>query len=190
MLFEVAKQLEHGTTNGIVARLTVQPLEILNHCKVAKADEEKFIKVSKDELAKRLLRCWEIEQRLRTEAKRCRAAIKPPAPGDVAIEIPQIPRLKEECEDFLYQAKNYLRDLLKLINFPWGSQHEDASEWVKGKGGRPSGQEFIVDKIGEKHVNATFIRQFQACIEPFVQMRNAVEHPNSAQLVIQNFSRD
>jgi hypothetical protein len=190
MLFDVTKQLEHGTTNPIVARLTVQPLEILNHCKIAKAHQEKFIEVSTGELAKRLLRCWEIKQGLCKEAERCRAEFKPPAPGEPAVEIPQIPRLREECEDFLYQAKNYLRDLLKLVNLLWGTQYEDASEWVKGKGGRPSLKDFIVGKFGEKHVNVTFIRQYPACIEPFALMRDAVEHPKSAQLVLKNFTRD
>jgi hypothetical protein len=190
MLFDVAKQLEHGTRNAIVARLTVQPLEILNHCHIVKADAEKFVEVSTDGLAKRLLRCWEIEQRLRKEAERCRAEFKPPAPGDPAGKTPQIPRLREDCEDFLHQGRNYLRDLLKLVNLLWGTQYADASEWVKGKGGRPSVQDFIVGKFGEKHVNATFIRQYQACIEPFVLMRNAVEHPDTERLVIRNFTRD
>jgi hypothetical protein len=98
--------------------------------------------------------------------------------------------LKEDCEDFRYQAKNYLRDLLKLFNLLWGTQYEDAAEWVEGKKGRPSVRAFIIKKFGEKHANAMFIRQFQACIEPFVLMRNAVEHPQPSRLVIRHFSRD
>jgi hypothetical protein len=44
----------------------------------------------------------------------------------------------------------------------------------------PSVQDFIIGKFGDDHVNAKFIRLYQACIEPFVVMRNAIEHPNSA----------
>jgi hypothetical protein len=167
MLFDLTKQLEHGTTNPIVARLTVQPVEILNHTHMVKADQEKFIKLSLDELSKRLLRCSEVEQRLRKEAGERRAKFKPPGRGDVAIEIPQIPRLKEECENFLYEAKNYLRDLLKLVNLLWETQYEDASEWVKGKKDRPSVHDFIIGKFSDKHVNATFIRHIRHASNPF-----------------------
>jgi len=190
VLFEVTKQLERGTPDPIVARLTVQPIEILNHTKLSAADQSNFVKFSVSELCPRLLRCSEIEQRLRKEADERRDQFKPPRGGDVSVEIPQIPNLKAECENFLYEAKNYLRDLLKLVNLLWGTEYEDASEWVKGKKGRPSVQEFIVGKFGEGHVNARFIRQYKACIEPFALMRNAVEHPELAELVITNFSRD
>ena len=37
MLFEVKKQLEHGTKNPIVARLTLQTLELLKESSLPKA---------------------------------------------------------------------------------------------------------------------------------------------------------
>jgi hypothetical protein len=190
MLFELTKQSEHGARDSIVARLTVQPIEILNHTNLSAADQAKFVQLSVLELLPRLQRCSEIEQRLRMEASERRGQFKPPRRGDVAVEIPQIPNLKAECENFLYEAKNYLRDLLKLVNLLWGTQYEDASEWVQGKKGRPSVQDFIIGKFGEEHVNAKFIRQYKACIEPFALMRNAVEHPKPTELVIKNFSRE
>src|SRR4051812_34913268 len=106
MLFEVARQREHGTTNPIVARLTVQPVEILNQTTMLDVDQAKFVKLAVDELSKRLLRCAEIEQRLRKEADERRTKFKPPARGDVAVEIPKIARLEEECENFLQETKN------------------------------------------------------------------------------------
>ena len=189
MLFDVTKQLEHGTPNTIVARLTVQPTEILNQTRMAEADQPTFVKLSVSELAPRLLRCFEIEQRLRKEANERRPSFKRPSRGDVAVEIPQIPNLKAEGENFLYEAKYYLRDLLKLVNLLWGTKYEDASEWVKGKKGRPSVQKFIADKFGDSHANGKFIQQCQVCIEPFALMRDGVEHPESSKLDIQNFTR-
>lgn len=142
-------------------------------------------------LAQRSLPCLrDREQRLRAQSKECRAKYKPPSPGEVAIEIPQIPHLKEECESFLYEAKNYLRDVLMLVNLLWGMQYQDASEWVKGKSGRPSVQELIISKFGGNHVNAIFIRQYRACIEQFPLMRDGAEHPQSQQLVIKNVTRE
>lgn len=191
VLFEVAKQLEHGTPNPIVARLNVQPISILNQCKIATGNEEKFVKLSTAELSTRLLRCGEIEQRLRKEAESRRKEFKPPDRGDAAVTIPQIANLTGECEDFLYQAKNYLRDLLKLFNLLWGTDYEDAPEWAVGKKkDRLSVRDFIVGMFGKDHANAAFISQYNACIEPFVLMRNAVEHPNSSKLIIKNFTRD
>jgi hypothetical protein len=76
------------------------------------------------------------------------------------------------------------------VNLLWGTEYEDASEWVQGKKGRLSLQDFIIDRFGDGHVNAKFIRQYQACIQPFVLMRNAVEHPKPTELVIKNFSRE
>jgi hypothetical protein len=190
MLFEVTKQLGHGTPDPVAARLTVQPIEILNHTGMSATDQAKFVQLSVTELCPRLVRSSEIEQRLRKEADERRTQFKPPHRGDVAVEIPQIPNLKAECENFLYEAKNYLRDLLKLVNLLWGTEYEDASEWVQGKKGRLSLQDFIIDRFGDGHVNAKFIRQYQACIQPFVLMRNAVEHPKPTELVIKNFSRE
>jgi hypothetical protein len=189
-LFDVTKRLEYGTKNPIVARLTVQPSDILNQTTMSKADQAAFAKLSLDEMAPHLLRCYEIEQRLRAEAAKCREKFKPPGRGDVAVEIPQLPNLKAECENFLYEIKNALRDLLKLVNLLWGTQYEDASEWVKGKKGRPSVQQFLIDKFGDKHPNAAFIRQYQGCIEPLPLMRDGVEHPQSSQLVLKNFTRE
>jgi hypothetical protein len=79
---------------------------------------------------------------------------------------------------------------LKLVNLLWGTQYEDASEWVKGKKGRPSVQELISSKFGDKHVNTTFIRQYKACVEHLPLMRDGVEHPQSSQLVVKNFTRE
>lgn len=188
MLFEVTKQVEHGTVHPVVARLTVQPQEILNHTGMKVADQAKFIQLSV-ELSPRLLRCCEIEQRVRQASEECRARFRPPAKGAVAVETPQVPNLRAECENFLYEAKNYLRDILKLVNLLWGTEYEDASEWVQGKKGRPSVQKFITDKFGENHVNARFIRQYQTCIEPFPLMRDGVEHPKTSKLDIKNYAR-
>jgi hypothetical protein len=87
----------------------VQPIEILNHTGMSATDQAKFVQLSVTELCPRLVRSSEIERRLRKEADERRTQFKPPHRGDVAVEIPQIPNLKAECENFLYEAKNYLR---------------------------------------------------------------------------------
>ena len=62
-------------------------------------------------MLKRILRCWEIEQGIRANIEKAKASFKP-ATGGEAQAIPHVPRLKEDCENFLYEFKNFLRELL------------------------------------------------------------------------------
>ena len=67
MPFEFKKVLEHGTTNPIVARLSLQILEILKQCNVSNDIQDKVGGLYMSSLLKKLLRCWEIEERFRKE---------------------------------------------------------------------------------------------------------------------------
>jgi hypothetical protein len=96
-LFEVKKALEHGVTNPIVARLTLQTLEILEKTTLSKEERDKIGGVFINSLVQKLLRCWEIEQRLRDGWKKSVANFEPPGHGAAAIEVPQISRLREDC---------------------------------------------------------------------------------------------
>ncbi|MBV8109186.1 MAG: hypothetical protein JO012_05410, partial [Hyphomicrobiales bacterium] len=113
MPFEFKKVLEHGTTNPIVARLSLQILEILNQCDTSKDIQAKVGDLYMNSLQKKLLRCWEIEERFKKEFAAA-GKYKPPAAADAPVEVPQIARLDEECHNFLYEAKNYIRDLLQV----------------------------------------------------------------------------
>jgi hypothetical protein len=188
MLFVVKKQLEHGTANPIVARLSLQPLDILKQCNVSKEKLDKIAALYTGSLVKQLLRCWEIEQRLRQDYEKAYASFKPAGPGEPAQEVPQIPRLQEECENFLYAAKNYLRDLLQVFNLLHGTDFKEASEWYRAPKGGQSVMQFAAKTFGANHVNTKYFNQIPACIQPFVEMRNAVEHPGgySGELKITN----
>jgi hypothetical protein len=188
--FVIAKQLEHGTKNPIVARLTLQTLEILEKCNLSKEKRDELGGIFMDSLVKKLLRCWEIEFRLRGEFDTRKASYKAPAPGAASVKLPQIPRLEEECHNFLYEAKNYLRDLLKVFNLLHGTDFPETSHWVPvGKRTR-SVMSFAADMFGKDHANAIFFNQLPTCIAPFIELRNAVEHPDghSGKAVIKNFS--
>src|SRR5712691_6893725 len=100
MPFVITRKLEHGTTNPIVARLTLQPLEILKQCNVTQDNRDKIGGIYFDSLAQTLLRCWEIEERLRAEFDKAVASYKPPARGAASVTLPQIPRRAEECRNF------------------------------------------------------------------------------------------
>ena len=65
MPFEFKKVLEHGTTNPIVARLSLQILQILKQCNASEDLQAKVGDLYINSLQKKLLRCWEIEDRFK-----------------------------------------------------------------------------------------------------------------------------
>jgi hypothetical protein len=128
MLFEVKKQLEHGTKNPIVARLMLQTLELLAPSSLPKENTDKIGEIFVSSLVKKLLRCWEIKERLKSERTKARASYKPPGRNEPAAHVPQIPKIEEECHNFLYEAKNFLRDLVTVFNLLYGTNFtEEAS---------------------------------------------------------------
>jgi hypothetical protein len=56
--FVMARHLEHGTKNPIVARLTLQSLDILEQCELLKEKRDKIGSVYMNSLVKELMRCW------------------------------------------------------------------------------------------------------------------------------------
>jgi hypothetical protein len=191
MLFEVKKQLEHGTKNPIVARLTLQTLELLKESSLPKEKTDKIGEIYISSLVKELLRCWEIKERLEIERAKAHASYKPPGRNEPAAHVPQIPRLEEECRNFLYEAKNFLRDLVTVFNLVHGTRFkEEASNWVSADGEPGPLMKHIVNTYGPNHVNTRYINQLPKCIAPYIAMRNAVEHPKgySGELKIENIS--
>jgi hypothetical protein len=192
VLFQHAKQSEHGPRNPIVARLMVQSLEILRQCDIAKEKREKIENIYINSLSKKLLRCWEIEERLRAESDKALASYKPPTRGAVSVECPQVSRLEEECHTFLHEARNFLNDLLQVFNLLHGTNFDEVGDWVHAKKGKQAVTDFASAKFGENHMNTRFFRQMPTCIAPYVYMRNAVDHPKrfSGELKVENLKFD
>jgi len=142
MPFVISKFLEHGTSNPIVARLSLQTMRILDQCKIAQGTRDKITEIYVHSLQKKLIRCWEIEERFRSEFKSAVESYRPPPSGSQFVQIPQIPRLDEECHNFLYEMKNYVRDLLNVFNRLYGTDFKEASEFFRAKQGSKSLIEF------------------------------------------------
>lgn len=189
-LFNYQKQQEHGTKNPIVARFTVQTANLLQNCGADAKLSQSIMTLYAGSMLKRILRCWEIEQGIRASIEKAKTSSKPSA-GGAAQEIPHVPRLKEDCENFLYEFKNFLRELLDVFNLLYGTDYDEASEWIWGS--RKHSQpviEYAATKFGEDSLKTHFLRQMKPCNGPFVAMRNAVEHPDghSGRLVITDFT--
>lgn len=191
MPFQYKKVLEHGTTNPIVARLSLQIFEILKQCNASEDMQVKVRELYVDSLLKKLMRCWEIEERFKEEFADAVAEYKPPAAANASVEVPQIARLDQECHNFLYEAKNFIRDLLQVVNHLYGTTFEEASEfyWARKKGSQ-SLIEFAEKTFGVDDGKTKFLKEAVPSVEELIAMRNAVEHPEglSGKLVIANFT--
>jgi hypothetical protein len=183
---------DHGSAHPIVARLTVQIFGILDHCEIRPEARDGIKVVYMSSLAKKLLRCWEIADRYRLEFSKQMAAYKPPPAGAQIVKMPHVLRLEEECHNFLYEAKNFIRDLLKVVNLLYGTAFVEASEylWVAKKGKmKQSLIGFAEMTFGAVDPKTKVIRDFSPVVERVVTYRNAVEHEGgySGTLRIMNF---
>lgn len=187
--FVVAKKIDQGVNNPIVARLTLQNFELLQNCAIPKETAEKIQAIYLGELTPKLLRCSHIHEKLRADTEKLAASYKPPSKGATSVELPQVMQLEEECRNYLYEAKNFLRDLLKVFNLLFGTSFKDWSEWTTAKKPNPSAIEYVEANFHNRPDHIRYLKQLPACTEPFVRMRNAVEHPggHNGDLVIRNF---
>src|ERR1700751_6118401 len=138
MPFQFKKFLDHGTTNPIVARLSLQILQILQQCDLPKTKSDEIGSLYLSSLQKGLIRCWEIEQRLLKEFRAAIETYKPPSSKNQVIHVPQMSRLEEECRNFLYGAKTYVRDFLTVFNLLYGTHFTEASESSRARKGKES----------------------------------------------------
>ena len=192
MPFEFKKVASHGTSNPIVARLSLQTLQILEKCRLKKDVKDKVGALYIDSLMKKLLRCWEIEDSFKKSFAEVTAKYKPPGTPNAPVEIPQIERLEADCHNFLYEAKNYIRDVLYVVNKLYGTSFSEASEFSKARKGGKSLIEFATDTFGLDDARTKMLVEAAPWVEEAIAMRNAVEHPDgySGRLGIENFRRD
>jgi hypothetical protein len=192
MPFEFKKVVSHGTSNPIVARLSLQNLKILEKCKMTKEVKDKVGGLYLDSLMKKLLRCWEIEDSFKKSFAEVQTKYKPPATPNAPVEIPQIDRLEADCHNFLYEAKNYIRDVLYVFNKLYGTSFSEASEFSKARKGGKSLIEFATEAFGPNDARTKMFVESVPWVEEVIAMRNAVENPDgySGRLFIENFRRD
>jgi hypothetical protein len=190
MPYQVKKLLEHGATNPIVARLSVQILGILRQCNAARDIQDKVAELYVYSLQKKLLRCWEIEKRFKEEFVAAVGEYKLPSAANAPVKVPQIACLEEECHNFLYEAKNFIRDLLQVVNHLYGTTFEAASEFSLARKGSHSLVDFAEKTFGADDGKTEMLKGAAPFIEELISMRNAVEHPDgfSGTLVITNFT--
>lgn len=195
MSFTVSRIADHGTGNPIAARLTLQIFAILDQCNLSKEAADYIKAIYMDSLRKKLMRCWEIADRYRTQFRKELEAHRQRPKNAIIVSVPQMLRLEEECHNFLYEAKSFVRDLLKVINVLYGTAFVEASEYYPPKKpvkGKQSLIEFAETKFGPNDYKTERFRYMLDTVERIVNYRNAVEHPGgrAGTLHIRNFRLD
>lgn len=188
-MFQFKQLLDHGSANPIVARLSLQILKILEQCDASDETRDKVQEVYVHSLLRKLIRCYEIERRFAAEFTAAVKKYQPPSAPGTAIDVPQVARLEEECHNFLYEAKNYIRDLLRVINALYGTSFSEASEFYRDKKRGLSVVSWAVQRFGKDERRTKFLREVAGLIKHVVDARNAAEHPGgySGTLRIRNF---
>lgn len=185
MTFVIKKVSGHGTSNPIVARLAVQTQEIVQFFNIEKESRDRVLDIYINHVKPRLLSCMEISDAVRQEADEIGARILRNDLGEQAggraIELPQIDRLIERLEAYLYNAKSALRDLALTFEPLFGasfthSRYNEILAWA-------------ITNLGVEAPLANLLSDDEPWIRRIVNMRNAVEHPSGKQgrLHILNF---
>jgi len=186
MAFRVMKVGNHGANHPVVARLQMQTAELLGFTDFGKETQERLFRTYYD-TSKRLLKCYDLQEKLLNGAKATiDEVLARPLPHH---DVPYLIGLEQDVESFLYEAKNYFRDLTGAFRVAYGTPYKDASDFW-GRDGKPSNLEkWAIEKFGTEHNLPQFLAGNAVWIAELVKRRNAVEHPRekSGTLFIQNF---
>jgi hypothetical protein len=178
--FELKQLSDVGTTNPIVARLSIQTNDLIKLFPLTEKQKEDIYGLLGMDVSQRLITCFKIYSKLKDELVKVNQTNINDFFRPNVIQTPTVLDLNNMCENFLYQAKSTLRDLLGIFNIFYNKEFSEARydfayNWAKEKFGKNDDLYKIL-----KQDNDTWIKKF-------IFMRNAVEHPKGkSQLKINN----
>ncbi|TRC93904.1 hypothetical protein FJV77_20730 [Mesorhizobium sp. WSM4306] len=190
MPFQFQKISDVGANNPIVARLGIQTGDLIGFSGLDKEKQEAITGLFIFDLTQRLIKC-----------EKCMNAINDKVKNDIgrvienlrkdprAREVPFVVGLNDDVEDFLYAAKNYLRDLLGLFRIAYGCKLKDAKVFgdLPGKGVIQIAV-WAENEFGSNDGLVALLKSEQAWTTELIRKRNAVEHPGelSGVLAVKN----
>lgn len=161
----------------MVARLHVQISELVKGTTLDESGREAIFSASVH-ASLRLIHCWEIQKKLAEECEKLELEFQPPQNDQIAATIPSVSGLRHEAENFLYEAKNYLRDLTDVINAAYSTSFNQASHFHNQI------PQWAVGEFGTEDPLTKFLSSHRGWISEVNRMRNTVEHPNGRDGVI------
>lgn len=175
MGFVIKKVSDYGVDNPIVARTMIQAKEVVQFLRLDKEKRDRVLGIYMKCIQPRLLRCMEIANALEKEIDKIKAELGVAAASAQTVHsatiLPQVTKLDEYVESYLYNAKSALRDLALIFEPIFGkkfsgSRYDEIKKWAEEIHGKGSPL-------------AEFLAEDQPWIKRIVDMRNAVEHPES-----------
>jgi hypothetical protein len=188
MPFVFKKVLNYGTKHPVIARLKLETFDFLEWTELSKDKRERVIGAYFD-LSERLLKCHEVYERLVTKRDTALAEVQPTTDPRVR-GVPYLIGLKGELETFLYEGKNFLRELLVVVNTFFGTKFREASAFCVHSGkSEAKVVEWAAKQFGAHDNFTTMLASEHQWLDELISKRNAVEHPGgrSGTLHIENF---
>jgi hypothetical protein len=190
MHFETRKISDVGTRNPILARLAVQTTELIKFLEATEQQREAVVDLYINTLTSRLVRCERQKDNLVRKLLEADELIEREKQKAARIRsVPHVIDLQGSVESFLYEAKNYLRDLLQLFVILYGCPLKDGSDFTDLRGrGQSNLVEWASATFGSTHFVTELLVTEQEWTSRLVRSRNAVEHPSgkSGILTVQN----
>lgn len=191
MNFVITKISNHGVSHPFVARLSVQTSELIKWADLPKEDQQAVTELYMTTLQPRLLKCFDILFRLRKalEESAARVASEHNQNDGRVRGMPHVVGLQGEVESFLYETKNYMRDLLTVLRIFFGFNKMAASQFYDVKGnGESRVAAWSRKKFGANDDLTKLLKSEQGWVEQLIRMRDAAEHPGgwSGSLTVHN----
>lgn len=187
----IQKLSSRGADHPVSSRLGIDIFELLNFGRFEKKSKEGIKRACLRDLQSRLGKCWDISDHVEALVLEGVESYQPS--GELVVEVPHIEELDREVDNFLYETKNFLRDLVNKVvalSFP-GIKFSDAKSLVPRKGANESAfVQWAKESFGDDDHFTKMLIEDQSWITELVQKRNAMEHPggNAGTLTIQNFA--
>ena len=175
--FNFTKISDYGTENYIVARLSLQIFQILEHCKIDEAKSDSIKSIYVDQLMPQLIHCWEIEEKYRRAFNQQVQSYEDSMKSGKRGLLPFIPPLEQECHNFLYEYKNFVRNLLGVFNILYGTAFIGAGQFYPKNIKQDSVIKYAESEFGISDPKTIFLKDAETNIRSYLAMRDAVEHP-------------
>ncbi len=170
MDFEIKKLSDVGTSNPIIARLSIQTNDLVKMFPLTDKQKEDIFGLFGMKVRNRLVSCYKILSKLQDELKKVNETDKNKYFKDNAVYTPSVMDLRYMCESFLYEAKSTLRDILGIFDIFYNKKFPEAHynkayKWAKEKFGE---DDSLTKMLKDDH---------DSWIQEMIFKRNAVEHP-------------
>lgn len=181
--FTVTKISSHGASNPIVVRLFYQMSQLFNFTNISENQKKEIID-DLHGLMQSLLGCFDIKEDIVKAYDASVQMIDDKMFQSNVLYCPHIENLEMMTENFLYQAKKYLRNLAYFFKRFYSELAQKELLF------NPYGKENLFDFLLRRDVTFQQIFEFdKRWIGELISKRNAVEHPGdkSGILKINNF---